>query len=104
VAATLTLGAGIFLTYPALFSFASEASHRRLQGAAFGFVFFFQLLGGAAGSFAAGVLSDVFSSNLVLEYTAPFWFAGIVSLATVAYLAAVRNRAVSDRTAASARP
>lgn len=93
VAVLCTLGAGIFLTYPALFSFASEASHRRLQGAAFGFVFFFQLLGGAIGAFIAGVVSDVYASDPVLTYTAPFWFAAIVSLATAVYLIGIRSRA-----------
>ncbi len=92
VAVLCTLGAGLFLTYPALFAFASEATHRRLQGAAFGLVFFFQLLGGAAGSFVAGVLSEVYSSDPVLTYTAPFWFAAIVSLATAGYLVALRRR------------
>lgn len=86
-----TLGAGLFLTYPGLFAFASEASHRRLQGAAFGLVFFFQLLGGAIGSFAAGAISDVYSADPVLTYTAPFWFAAVVSLATAAYLLLFRR-------------
>ena len=94
-----TLGAGIFITYPALFSFASEASHQRLQGAAFGFVFFFQLLGGAVGSFLAGGLSDLFSGDPVLTYTAPFWFAAFVSLACAAYLVLFRRQAVPRRTA-----
>lgn len=88
-----TLGAGLFLTYPGLFAFASEASHRRLQGAAFGLVFFFQLLGGAVGSFVAGALSDLYSADALLTYTAPFWFASAVSFATVAYLILFRSRA-----------
>ncbi len=97
VAGMLTLGAGMFITYPALFSFASEASHRKLQGAAFGFVFFFQLLGGAIGQFSAGVISDVFSSNRLLEYTSPFWFAATVALGTAGYLLVIRNRVASRR-------
>lgn len=88
-----TLGAGIFLTYPALFAFASAASHRRLQGAAFGFVFFFQLLGGSVGLFLAGFVSDVYATDPVLTYTAPFWFAAAVSLATALYLVLFRGRA-----------
>jgi MFS family permease len=99
-----TLGAGLFLTYPALFAFASQASHQRLQGAAFGIVFFFQLLGGAVGSFAAGALSDLFPSNAVLTYTAPFWFAGIVSLATALYLVAFRRPALAQESAAPTSP
>jgi FSR family fosmidomycin resistance protein-like MFS transporter len=99
-----TLGTGLFLTYPALFAFASQASHRRLQGAAFGLVFFFQLLGGALGSFLAGALSNVFSSSPLLKYTAPFWFAAVVSLATAAYLIAVRKRATHRQDAGPPTP
>ncbi len=95
VVGLLTLGAGMFITYPALFSFASEASHRKLQGAAFGFVFFFQLLGGAIGQFSAGVISDFFSSNRLLEYTSPFWFAAVVALATAVYLVVIRRQVAS---------
>ncbi len=94
-----TVGAGLFLTYPALFAFASEASHRRLQGAAFGFVFFFQLLGGAIGSFVAGVLSELYASDPVLTYTAPFWFAAAVSLATAVYLFVLRGKGVTPNVA-----
>lgn len=92
-AAICTLGAGIFLTYPALFAFAAEASHRKLQGAAFGMVFFFQLLGGAVGTFAAGALSDVFKGDPFLKYAAPFWFSAAVSLATAMYLIVFRKKA-----------
>ncbi len=101
-AVTCTVGAGLFLTYPALFAFASGASHRRLQGAAFGFVFFFQLLGGAVGSFVAGVLSDLNASNPVVQYTAPFWFAAVVSLATAVYLVALRPSVAAQTDAAAA--
>ena len=97
----LTLGAGLFLTYPALFSFASERSHAKLQGAAFGFVFFFQLLGGALGSFAAGAVTIPFVGSPELQAAAPFWLAGIVSSATAVYLLAIRTRG-PDRTATTA--
>lgn len=87
-----TLGAGLFLTYPALFAFASGASHRRLQGAAFGMVFFFQLFGGAVGAYAGGILSNLFSSDPFLKYAAPFWLSAAVSLATAFYLIALMRR------------
>lgn len=99
-----TLGAGLFLTYPGLFAFASESSHRRLQGAAFGLVFFFQLLGGAVGSFVAGALSDLFGADPLLTYTAPFWFAAVVSLATAAYLVVFRRYAQPRVAAPAAAP
>src|SRR5438445_1701032 len=50
-----TLGPGRVLTYSGLFVFVSESSHRRLQGAAFGLVFGFQLVGGAVRVFLADV-------------------------------------------------
>ena len=97
----LTLGAGLFLTYPALFSFASERSHAKLQGAAFGFVFFFQLLGGAAGSFAAGAVTTLFPGSADLAAAAPFWLAGLVSLATAGYLLILRARGLGRAAAVS---
>ena len=99
--ALLTLGSGLFLTYPALMSFASEGSHAKLQGAAFGFVFFFQLLGGAIGSFAAGAVTVLFPNSPDLAASAPFWLAGVVSLATAAYLLALRTRGVGRAAVAS---
>ncbi len=101
VLVTCTLGAAIFLTYPALFAFASETSHQKLQGAAFGFVFFFQLLGGAIGSYVAGALSDVYLGNSLLRYTAPFWFAAFVSLGTAVYLLVFRGSARTNNSAAA---
>ena len=92
LAALLTLGAGLFLTYPAIYAFASEQSHAKMQGAAFGFVFFFQLLGGAIGSLAAGTVATVFPGPPALQATGPFWLSGAVCLATAAYLLAIRAR------------
>ncbi len=92
LAALLTLGAGLFLTYPAIYAFASEQSHAKLQGAAFGFVFFFQLLGGAIGSLAAGTVAAVFPGPPAIQATGPFWLAGTICLATAAYLLVLRSR------------
>src|SRR2546428_1417719 len=44
LAALWTPGSGLFVTYPATVSFVSEASRSRLQGAAFGMIFGFQLI------------------------------------------------------------
>lgn len=86
-----TLGSAVFVTYPALFSFVSEASHERLQGAAFGVIFGFQLLGASLGSFAAGSLAAAFPMG-DLEATAPFYLLGFLALGGFAYLLAVRRR------------
>ncbi len=95
------LGAAIFLTYPAIFAFASESIHRRLQGAAFGLVFFFQLAGGAVGSLAAGSIAELFVGQGDLALTAPFWLSAVLSLLTVLYLLAVRTRVENRRPSSS---
>lgn len=87
-----TLGSAVFITYPALFSFVSESSHERLQGAAFGIIFGFQLLGGSLGSFAAGSLAAGLRSVGDLESTAPFYLLGFLALAGFVYLVALRGR------------
>lgn len=87
-----TLGSAVFITFPALFSFVSESSHERLQGAAFGIIFGFQLLGGSLGSFAAGSLAEGLRSVGDLESTAPFYLLGFLALAGFAYLLALRGR------------
>lgn len=87
-----TLGSAVFITYPALFSFVSEASHRRLQGAAFGVIFGFQLLGGSLGSFTAGALAAALRSVADLESTAPFYLVGLLAAAGFVYLIAIRDR------------
>lgn len=88
LAALWTLGSTLFITYPATFSFISEASRARVQGAAFGVIFGFQLLGGALGVLAAGTLAQTFNSP-----SAPFLFVGVLCAAGLLYLLAVRSRA-----------
>lgn len=87
-----TLGSTVFITYPALFSFVAEASHERLQGAAFGVIFGFQLLGGSVGAFAAGSLAAGLRGVADLETTAPFYLLGLLASAGLAYLVAMRKR------------
>ena len=94
-----TLGSALFLTYPALFSFVSESSHRRLQGAAFGLVFGFQLVGGAIGVYLAGVLANAFGSNAATQTSIPFLFAGSLGLAGFIALLAARPRVANARKA-----
>src|SRR5438445_8216528 len=86
-----TFGSAVFITYPALFSFVSEASHRRLQAAAFGLILGFQLLGGSLGSFAAGSLAASFRTVGDFESTGPFYFLGFLALAGFGYLLAIRK-------------
>jgi len=95
-----TFGSALFLTYPALFSFVAESSHRRLQGAAFGLIFAFQLMGGAAGVFLAGLLADLYGTNEALQTSIPFFLVGACALIGLAALYLVRGRVANARTAA----
>src|SRR5213593_1153618 len=88
LAALWTLGSGLFVTYPATFSFVSEASRSRLQGAAFGMIFGFQLIGGTLGVLGAGVLAQASGSP-----AAPFLLVAVVCGVGLIYLLAVRSRA-----------
>jgi MFS transporter, FSR family, fosmidomycin resistance protein len=87
-----TLGSAVFITYPALFSFVAEAGHERLQGATFGVIFGFQLLGGSLGSFAAGGFAAALRSVADLESTAPFYLLGLLTAGGFVYLFAIRSR------------
>jgi MFS family permease len=91
LAAFWTLGSALFVTYPALFAFVSEASHRRLQGAAFGVIFGVQLLGASLGSFVAGTLADLVPSTDVAA-TIPFFLCAVLAFGGFGYLVAVRGR------------
>lgn len=88
------LGAGIFLTYPAVFALAAESSHRQLRGAAFGIVFFVQLIGGALGVYLAGFLATAFGADLAEEGALPFWTVAAFGFLGATYLAVIRRRAL----------
>jgi len=93
VATILTLwtaGALLFVTYPALFSFVSETSHPRSQGAAFGVIFGFQLVGGALLGWVAGWLAELLGANPAV----PFLVMAGAAAAGVGYLVAIRARVV----------
>jgi len=84
-----TLGSALFITYPATFSFISEASQVRLQGAAFGVIFGFQLIGGAAAVAVSGVLAEAFGPNP----SAPFLTVAALCGIGFVYLLAIRGKA-----------
>jgi FSR family fosmidomycin resistance protein-like MFS transporter len=69
----IILGISTFLTFPALFSFVSEATTESTEGKTFGYIFTIQLGGGAMFLFLCGVLSDLFGIWI------PFLFLGISS-------------------------
>lgn len=102
LAAFWTLGSALFVTYPALFAFASETSQERLRGTAFGVILGFQLLGGSLGSYAAGSLAASLRTTLDLEWTAPFYLLGALVLAGFVYLFAIRRKVANTRSPATA--
>jgi MFS family permease len=63
-----------------------------LQGAAFGLIFFFQLIGGAVGAFAAGTFAELFGSSPGFVATIPFCVGAVFSLTGAGYLVLVRSR------------
>lgn len=81
----VTLGATLFLTYPALFSFVSESAERRVHGASFGIIFAFQLIGGALAGYGAGALAQ--AAN---DITLPFWMAAGLAIACGLYILVLR--------------
>jgi len=70
-----------------------------LQGAAFGLVFGFQLVGGAIGVYLAGVLANAFGSDAATQTSIPFLFAGSLGLAGFVALLAARPRVANARKA-----
>ncbi len=104
LAAFWTLGSALFLTYPALFSYVAESSHRRLQGAAFGLIFAFQLLGGAIGLFVAGALADSLGPAVAFETAVPFTLAAAFAFLGFVLLVMVRGQVANPRGTASSVP
>src|SRR2546426_6167044 len=82
-----TLGSGLFITYPATFSFISESSRTPVQGAAFGVIFGFQLLGGTLGVLAAGALASFLNPP-----SSPFLLVGLSCGGAFLYLLAIQPR------------
>jgi FSR family fosmidomycin resistance protein-like MFS transporter len=72
----LVYGAFLFMTYPALFSMTTEATHPGERGTAFGILFGFQLGGGATVVYLCGIVADAFDN--------PSYALLIVSLLAVA--------------------
>ena len=56
----ILLGLSTFLSFPALFSFVSEATHETVEGKTFGYIFTIQLGVGTVILFLSGVLADIF--------------------------------------------
>jgi nitrate/nitrite transporter NarK len=83
----------LFLTYPALFSFLSDVADVRAQGASFGAVFGFQLIGGALAAYAGGILAAT-SRNPAM----PFLLLAAIALGAFAYLHVPRSTRPANAT------
>ena len=70
----ILLGISTFLTYPALFSIISEATHESVEGRTFGLIFTLQLGGGTTLLFFGGVFADIYGIGI------PFSILGALSL------------------------
>ena len=68
------LGISTFLTFPALFSFVSEMTDKKIEGKTFGYTFTFQLGGGTVMLFLSGFLSDIWGIWI------PFFLLGLVCI------------------------
>jgi MFS family permease len=73
----ILLGLSTFLSFPALFSFVSEATHENVEGKTFGYIFTIQLGFGTFFLFLSGVFADI------LGIWIPFAFLGILGLFAV---------------------
>ena len=80
----ILLGLSTFLTFPALFSFVSEATHESVEGKTLGYIFTLELGGSAIFLFLSGIFADLFGIWM------PFVFLGVVSL-LVAFLLLIRD-------------
>src|SRR5256886_9441435 len=92
-----SLGSALFLTYPALFSFVADSSHRQLQGAAFGLIFAFQLLGVAFGLFVAALMPEAFVRSLAVQPSVSFSLAAALAFFGFVLLVMVRGQAGLNR-------
>jgi MFS family permease len=90
--AVWVLASAVFLTFPGVFSYASASGSERSQGATFGLVFFFQLIGGAISSFLAGALSEHFAGSENLQLTIPFMISATFGFCGCLYMGYVRKR------------
>lgn len=70
----LILGVSTFITFPALFSFASEKTDKKIEGKTFAYLLTIQLGGGTILLFLSGLLSDLIGIEM------PFVILGVVCI------------------------
>lgn len=87
----IVYGALLFITYPALFAYVTEATNEKERGTAFGILFGLQLGGGAATVYVCGTIADALNDPA-------YSFVVVSALAVVSAIALSvwdRGRAVS---------
>lgn len=88
------LGISTFISFPALFSFVSEMTHKTMEGRTFGYTFTLQLGGGTALLFISGFLSDIWGIWM------PFFVLGVLcSLLFFVLIANYKKDFVKKKTA-----
>jgi MFS family permease len=70
----ILLGIATFMSFPALFSFVSELTHKSIEGKTFGYIFTIQLGVGTLFLFLSGLLADIYGIWI------PFALIGIIGL------------------------
>jgi len=80
------LGVSTFITFPALFSFVSEKTDKKVEGKTFGYILTIQLGGGTVLLFLSGLLSDLWGIWI------PFAVLGFISLFVASLLIVNRNK------------
>lgn len=82
------LGISTFITFPAMFSYVSELTHKSMEGKTFGYIFTIQLGGGTVLLFLSGVFSDIWGIWI------PFTILGFLSFLVAFVLIGNRKREV----------
>jgi len=80
------LGVSTFITFPALFSFVSEKTDKKVEGKTFGYILTIQLGGGTVLLFLSGLLSDLWGIWV------PFVALGLMSIFVASLLIVNRNK------------
>jgi len=80
------LGISTFVTFPALFSYVSEKTDKKVEGKTFGYIFTIQLGGGTVILFLSGFLSDFWGIWI------PFVVLGFISLFVAILLIVNQNK------------
>lgn len=92
--ALLVYGTFLFMTYPALFSYLTEATDVGERATAFGILFGFQLGGGAVFVYLSGIVAEMLQSP---EYA--FYIAAVLAAGSVSSILMIKDSRIGSRSA-----